>query len=271
MLITGLALTLLLELRRGNRDMANFWDKDEVVADTTSSKSNFWDFDEIVELVDTATTPAAPAPVSEDPDRTGYQSTVPEDQRVFEPELDAADVATDLQVMQPPVDTAAPETSLRPEAREEKADPFLNILTKRLIAEEQYESKAYLATKGEKFLTIGYGHYGSDVKPNQTISKKDAKALLLQDINVRLPAIRSAIPSFDSLSTDLKVEIAQSWFRGGMSGSPATIKLINQGKFEEAAAEFLNNDEYKTARQRGRSGIIPRMDAVADALGDEGK
>jgi len=269
-LITGLALTLLLELRRGNRGMANFWDNDEVVTDAAPSKVNFWDFDEIVELLDVATTPDT-SPVSEDPDSTGYQSTVPEDQRIFEPELDAADVAPDLQVMQSPVDTAAPETSLRPEAREEKADPFLNILTKRLIAEEQYESKAYLATKGEKFLTIGYGHYGSDVKPNQTISKKDAKALLLQDINVRLPAIRSAIPSFDSLSTDLKVEIAQSWFRGGMSGSPATIKLINQGKFEEAAAEFLNNDEYKTARQRGRSGIIPRMDAVADALEDEGK
>lgn len=226
----------------------------------------------MLELIRQSTEPQAPAPVSEDPDRQFYQSGVDLEDRVFEPELDAADVAPDLQVMEPPVaDTAAPETSLRPEAREEKADPFLNILTKRLIAEEQYESKAYLATKGEKFLTIGYGHHGSDVKPNQTISKKDAKSLLLQDINVRLPAIRSAIPSFDSLSTDLKVEIAQSWFRGGMSGSPATIKLINQGKFEEAAAEFLNNDEYKTARQRGRSGIIPRMDAVADALEDEGK
>jgi GH24 family phage-related lysozyme (muramidase) len=235
--------------------MANFWDNDEVVTDAAPSKVNFWDFDEIVELLDVATTPDT-SPVSEDPDREFFQSGVGMEDRIFEPA---------------PVDTAAPETSLRPEAREEKADPFLNILTKRLIAEEQYESKAYLATKGEKFLTIGYGHYGSDVKPNQTISKKDAKALLLQDINVRLPAIRSAIPSFDSLSTDLKVEIAQSWFRGGMSGSPATIKLINQGKFEEAAAEFLNNDEYKTARQRGRSGIIPRMDAVADALEDEGK
>jgi hypothetical protein len=55
-----------------------------------------------------------------------------------------------------------------------------------------------------------------------------------------------------------------------MSGSPATIKLINQGKFKAAATEFLDNQEYLTAKQRGRAGIIPRMDAVANALNNEG-
>lgn len=77
--------------------MANFWDNDEVVelvvepevkveapkAETTGT--NFWDKDTVVGLIDLATTPQEPAPVSEDPDRQFFQSGVPEEQRMFEP------------------------------------------------------------------------------------------------------------------------------------------------------------------------------------------
>lgn len=146
---------------------------------------------------------------------------------------------------------------------------FEDTLIERLIDEEQFKGEAYRATKGEEYLTIGYGHYGKDVKKGDTITQEEALELLRKDVNDRMPAIRKAIPKFDDLSDTLKVEIAQSWFRGGMSGSPKTIKLINAGKFEEAAEEFLDNDEYRTARERGRAGIIPRMDAVADALRNE--
>jgi len=152
----------------------------------------------------------------------------------------------------------------------EAVDTFMDSLTERLISLEKFSPTAYKAVKDEKFLTYGYGHYGKDVKPNQKINKEEALDLLEKDILERLPSIRSAIPSFDKLSEELRVEIAQSWFRGGMSGSPATIKLINQGKFKAAATEFLDNKEYLTAEQRGRSGIIPRMDAVANALKSEG-
>ena len=80
--------------------MANFWDNDEVVelvvepevtveapkAETTGT--NFWDKDTVVGLIDLATTPETPAPVSEDPDRQFLQSGVTVDQRMFEPEKD---------------------------------------------------------------------------------------------------------------------------------------------------------------------------------------
>lgn len=160
-------------------------------------------------------------------------------------------------------------TSPRPVLRPETSSNFEDMLIERLIDEEQFKGEAYRATKGEEYLTIGYGHYGKDVKEGDTITQEEALDLLRKDVNDRMPAIRKAIPAFDDLSDTLKVEIAQSWFRGGMSGSPKTIKLINEGKFEEAAEEFLDNDEYRTARERGRAGIIPRMDAVADALRNE--
>ena len=55
-----------------------------------------------------------------------------------------------------------------------------------------------------------------------------------------------------------------------MSGSPETIKLINKGKFKEASIQFLDNEEYRNAKQLGRAGIIPRMKAVSSALANEG-
>jgi len=146
------------------------------------------------------------------------------------------------------------------------SETFEQALIERLIGLEQFKDTAYRAVKDEEYLTIGYGHYGPDVKQNQKITQEDALNLLRSDITERLPAIKKAIPVFDELSTPLQVEIAQSWFRGGMSGSPKTIGLINEGKFAEASREFLDNKEYKTARERGRAGVIPRMEAVSIAL-----
>lgn len=36
--------------------------------------------------------------------------------------------------------------------------------------------------EGEKFYTIGYGHYGADVKPGQKITHEEAERLLIADL-----------------------------------------------------------------------------------------
>lgn len=41
---------------------------------------------------------------------------------------------------------------------------------------------AYKATATEKYYTIGYGHYGKDVKAGQTITKERAEELLKEDL-----------------------------------------------------------------------------------------
>ena len=60
------------------------------------------------------------------------------------------------------------------------------------------------------------------------------------------------------------------WFRGSLVQSTKTRKLINAGKFSEAAKEFLNNDEYKNASKRKRRGIRKTMKKVSDLLRKEG-
>ena len=47
---------------------------------------------------------------------------------------------------------------------------------------ETFASKAYRATKDEKYLTIGFGHYGPDVKPTDTITEAEAYLLLKKDM-----------------------------------------------------------------------------------------
>ena len=41
---------------------------------------------------------------------------------------------------------------------------------------------AYKAVSTEKYYTIGYGHYGSDVKKGMTITQQEANELLLKDV-----------------------------------------------------------------------------------------
>jgi len=45
-----------------------------------------------------------------------------------------------------------------------------------------------------------------------------------------------------------------------------TIKLINAGKWREAAVEYLNRHDYMNAQQLGIPGIVPRMNANRDAF-----
>ena len=47
---------------------------------------------------------------------------------------------------------------------------------------ESFSSKACKCLATEKYYTIGYGHYGSDVKENQTITKQQAEELLQKDL-----------------------------------------------------------------------------------------
>ena len=124
------------------------------------------------------------------------------------------------------------------------------------------------ATQGEGKLTIGFGRYGAE--EGQTTTKKEAEQMLLEDIKSRIPEVINAIPKFDSFSDELQQALFYEWFRGSLVQSTKTRKLINAGKFSEAAKEFLNNDEYRNAKKNKRSGVIPHFELVAELLNKEG-
>lgn len=61
----------------------------------------------------------------------------------------------------------------------------MKISEKGLKLIEQFEGlrlTAYKATRRDKYYTIGYGHYGADVKQGMTITEAQAEAYLRQDV-----------------------------------------------------------------------------------------
>lgn len=61
-----------------------------------------------------------------------------------------------------------------------------NISSNGVVLIKSFEGFSRVACKAlpsEKYLTIGYGHYGKDVKPNQTITESEAVKLLVKDLS----------------------------------------------------------------------------------------
>jgi len=90
--------------------------------------------------------------------------------------------------------------------------------------------------------------------------------LLEKDVQVRLKEVNRLLPDFTNFPEDAQQAIFSEYYRGSIGGSKNTRKLINEGKYAEAAIEFLNNDEYKNAEKLGKPGIRTRMEKVAEAL-----
>ena len=120
----------------------------------------------------------------------------------------------------------------------------------------------------EKHITSGYGFYDKSNKENDSVTVEQAEKDLRKNIKIKLAGAKKGIKNFNNLSDNLKKQIVSSWYRGSLSGSPLTRELINAGKFEKAAEEFLNNAEYRAAVESG-SGVAKRMEAVAAALRNE--
>jgi GH24 family phage-related lysozyme (muramidase) len=139
------------------------------------------------------------------------------------------------------------------------------------VAELEGKANKPYKLPGEEHYTVGYGHNGPDVDPNKEYSNEEIEELLKKDSVKFLRLMTKELPDLDSYSEDLKVELFQAFYRGDFPKiSPKALKALKEGDFGEAADEFLNNKEYKNAEDLGIPGIRPRMEAVADAIREEG-
>jgi GH24 family phage-related lysozyme (muramidase) len=149
------------------------------------------------------------------------------------------------------------------------SDQYYEALIPMLKGYEGFRPTTYIPTPGDK-KTIGFGHTGKYAVPGGVMDESKGEDVLRQDAEARTDVIRSQIPEFDSLPFEIATQLGQSAYRGGITGSPKTVEHINKGDFQEAAKEFLDNDEYRDAEARGRSGIRKRMEAVSEALSKPG-
>ena len=103
---------------------------------------------------------------------------------------------------------------------------------------ESCKLTAYKADKSEKYYTIGWGHYGSDVIKNMKISKDTAIKLFRNDIKYFEKCVNSC----------LKVKITQSMFNAlvsftynvgyGNLKKSSLLKYVNKKQFKKASNEF---------------------------------
>lgn len=113
-----------------------------------------------------------------------------------------------------------------------------SILIEKIKEFEGFSSKPYKAAKSEKFLTIGYGHYGSDVKPNMTVTKETATALLKKDLQsaekyVSKLGVANTQPKFDAL-----VDFCYNLGTSSLGNSTLLKKIKANSSEKEIRAEF---------------------------------
>ena len=89
--------------------------------------------------------------------------------------------------------------------------------------------------KGEKYYTAGYGHYGPDVKPGQTISKEQALKWFRNDVKVKENAVKRLVkvPLTQNMLDSL-VSFVYNIGEGNFKGSTALTRL-NAGDYTGAA------------------------------------
>ena len=175
--------------------------------------------------------------------------------------------AVENNILPPPIEE---EEQILPEKKPEVFD-YIEIikgyekLGEKIIVngEERYQN---YQGEGEPGITSGYGSVRDKNKLEDSVNIHTANINLFEDIEDRLPIIKANIKNFDKFPLEVRKHLVSSWFRGSLSGSPDTIKLINAGKYEEASKEFLEHDEYKNAAALNRAGIIDRMKATSEAI-----
>ncbi len=102
---------------------------------------------------------------------------------------------------------------------------------------EGFSPKAVRLT-GEDEYTIGYGHYGADVRAGDTITEAEATALMKKDLKVFENAVNNAVKVDISQSQfDALVSLAYNIGVGAIAESD-TMKYLNEGKVGHAAVDI---------------------------------
>tara|TARA_Y100001963_G_scaffold42905_1_gene60126 strand:+ start:4376 stop:5014 length:639 start_codon:yes stop_codon:yes gene_type:complete len=138
---------------------------------------------------------------------------------------------------------------------------------------------AYKDHKGN--LTIGIGHLVTNNDPvlrrvagadynvimsgRKPLSERQMQKLFDHDVQSKISLAKRKLGNFDKLPKSVQNAVVDGFFRGDLSGSPKTLKLMNSGDFKSAAIEYLNNKEYRESKKAG-TGVAPRMERNAEVF-----
>lgn len=111
---------------------------------------------------------------------------------------------------------------------------------------EQFRGTAYRATPAEKYLTIGYGHYGSDVYEGQSITPGQGLLLLNRDMAAAVKAVDAvAHPSLTQAQFDAVVDLVFNAGAGVIASNTGTGQALRAGDVKTLRAKlalFINQN-----------------------------
>lgn len=107
-----------------------------------------------------------------------------------------------------------------------------------LIARYEGERLTAYHLPGERYWTIGVGHYGADVKPGERISHAQAIALLHRDAEVAIRAVRALGLHLTQGQFDALVSIAFNCGPGILGADTALGKALRRHDFHAASRAF---------------------------------
>ncbi len=142
---------------------------------------------------------------------------------------------------------------------------------------EGFRSKPYLDTK--RNWTVGVGTLigkgtDADLKASpffgKEINEATAKDLATKAIAEKITLAKKLVGSdaFSSFSPELQAQLVSGAYRGDITGSPNAVKLLRKNDFAGAAREFLDNEEYRKAKE-AKSGVAKRMEEMASVIKKE--
>lgn len=98
---------------------------------------------------------------------------------------------------------------------------------------------AYKPVATEKYFTIGYGHYGPDVKKGQTITEHKANELLKQDVRVAEVALNNMGINFSQAQFDALVSWIFNLGAGAFATSTLKKRIVARSDDELIASEIV--------------------------------
>lgn len=175
--------------------------------------------------------------------------------------------------------------------------PPRNAIATEVIGSEGFSPSPQKVDRNGKFFTVGHGHlldgskrsreafkeafpdknYDEFMAGRGTLTKQEASLLFEKDIPTYIKRAKKLTNSYGGLkfedhTEELQVQLISATYRGSWGLSPNARSLLSQGRYEEAANEFLNNKEYRDAATDTRiTGIRARMEKVANAIRTEGE
>lgn len=121
--------------------------------------------------------------------------------------------------------------------------------------------KAYKAVPTEKYWTIGYGHYGSDVKEGMEIDKKKAEEFFEKDIARFENAVNEYVK--EEINQNMFDALVSFAYNVGVSAfaNSTLLRKLNGGDYVGAANEFAR---WNKSSGKVLNGLVRRRTMEAD-------